>query len=283
MELARSVLALVTTRSAYRAALSIPALRQAPPAPQAPPLMALSVPPAGATQLGADRQPRRRLSREEQEECCRLGLYFNCNEKYFRGHNRTCRRIFYVEGVELNAADATPEDADPVANALVFSLHAVAGVRACGMMQIRVKVGAATLVALLDTGSTHNFIGEEAVVRTSLQIRARPRLAARWPTRSTSRARDSCPGADLHRGHSVLRRPLHNATGRLRFGPRDTMDCHLGPDRLGHRQPHHAVPAPRMHGLLVRNHIDRDVGLRRHHRHRPAPRRAASTFHRHLR
>jgi hypothetical protein len=94
----------------------------------------MPAPPAGATQLGADRQPGRRLSKEEQEERHRLGLCFNCNEKYFRGHNRTCRRIFYVEGVELDVADAAPEAVDPAVDASVFSLHAVAGVRACGTM-----------------------------------------------------------------------------------------------------------------------------------------------------
>jgi hypothetical protein len=46
-------------------------------------------------------------------------------------------------------------------------------------MQIRVKVGVATLIALLDIGSTRNFIGEEAALRTNLQVRARPRLTAR--------------------------------------------------------------------------------------------------------
>jgi hypothetical protein len=114
----------------------------------------MPVPPAGATQLGMDRQHGRCLSREEQEERRRLGLCFNCNEKYFRGHNRTCRRIFYVEGVELDVADAAPEAANPAADAPIFSLHVVAGVRACGTMHIRVKVGAATLIALLDTSST---------------------------------------------------------------------------------------------------------------------------------
>jgi hypothetical protein len=158
--------------------------------PQAPPLLALPAPPADATQLGADRQPRRRLCREEQEERRRLGLCFNCNEKYFRGHNRTCCRIFYVEGVELDAADAAPEAVDPAADATVLSLHVVVGVQACGTMQIRVKVGAATLVALLNTGSTHNFIGEEATVRTSLQIRARPLLTARV----ANGERIACPG-----------------------------------------------------------------------------------------
>jgi hypothetical protein len=57
-------------------------------------------------------------------------------------------------------------------------------------MQIRVKVGVATLIALLDIGSTRNFIGEEAALRTNLQVRARPRLTARV----ANGERIACPG-----------------------------------------------------------------------------------------
>jgi hypothetical protein len=38
----------------------------------------------------------------------------------------------------------------------------------CDMMQVRVIVGAATFMTLLDTGFTHNFIAEAAASRTSL-------------------------------------------------------------------------------------------------------------------
>jgi predicted aspartyl protease len=58
----------------------------------------------------------------------------------------------------------------------VFSLHAVAGVPVGNPILLRVSLGAATLVALVDTGSTHNFIGEAAAHRTGLSIQPRPRL-----------------------------------------------------------------------------------------------------------
>jgi hypothetical protein len=38
----------------------------------------------------------------------RLGLYFNCNEKSTRVHNRFCQCIFFLDGVEIeDAAEAT--------------------------------------------------------------------------------------------------------------------------------------------------------------------------------
>jgi hypothetical protein len=45
-------------------------------------------------------------------------------------------------------------------------------------MQIAVTLGAASLVALLDSGSTHNFISEAAARRSGLPLRQRPRLTA---------------------------------------------------------------------------------------------------------
>jgi hypothetical protein len=108
----------------------------------------------------------------------RLGLCFNCNEKYTRGHNRFCRRIFFLDGVEIeNAAEATGV-AENDGEAPCFSLQAVAGVPTAGTMQIAVALGVTSFVALLDSGSTHNFISEEAARRSGLPLCQRPCLTA---------------------------------------------------------------------------------------------------------
>jgi len=39
----------------------------------------------------------RRLTPDEMEERHRLSLCFNCDEKYVRGHNMTCKRLFLLE------------------------------------------------------------------------------------------------------------------------------------------------------------------------------------------
>jgi hypothetical protein len=146
------------------------------PAPPARP--ALPAPAIGAAHARADNQPVKRLSTEEQAEWRRLGLCYNYNEKYSRGHNWVYRRIFFVDGVTLADEEEAAADSNPDVVAPVFSLQAVAGVPIGDTMQVRVALGAAVLVALLDTGSTHNFIGEEAARRTGLVIQPRPRLTA---------------------------------------------------------------------------------------------------------
>jgi hypothetical protein len=48
----------------------------------------------------------------------------------------------------------------------------------CGTLQLKVQVGVATLITLIDTGSTHYFIGEAAAQRVGLPVAPRPRLIA---------------------------------------------------------------------------------------------------------
>jgi hypothetical protein len=57
-------------------------------------------------------------------------------------------------------------------------------------MQVRVSVGAASFTALLDTGSTHNFIAEAAAARTGLAVHPSPRLTATV----ANGERIACPG-----------------------------------------------------------------------------------------
>jgi hypothetical protein len=151
----------------------LPASKHALPAPQQQ--LALLAPPMGAPQ-GRDEGNNRRLSMEEMVDRRRQGLCFNCNEKYTRGHNRFCRRIFFIDGVEVDDAIDTTETAG--IDAPCFSLQAVAGVATADTMQITVTLGPVSLVALLDSGSTHNFISATAAHRSGLPIQRRPRLTA---------------------------------------------------------------------------------------------------------
>ena len=101
------------------------------------PRLALSVPPVNNSTAPAtvtvEGRPVKRLTQAEQEERRRLGLCYNCDEKFGRGHNRVCKRLFLLEGVvednedvEEGATETSPH----------FSLHAIAGVHFSDTMQI---------------------------------------------------------------------------------------------------------------------------------------------------
>jgi hypothetical protein len=59
--------------------------------------------------------------------------------------------------------------AEPTAAAFVVSLHALAGIRHERTMLLPVTIHGETLVALLDTGSTHNFLPPATTRRLALQ------------------------------------------------------------------------------------------------------------------
>jgi len=92
-----------------------------------------------------------------------------------------CKHLFLLDGIveddEAESAEATGDDTT-AEETPQFSLHAIAGVAFSDTMQIRVALGDATLTALLDSGSTHNFISEDAALRFGLLIQHRPRLTA---------------------------------------------------------------------------------------------------------
>jgi hypothetical protein len=124
----------------------------------------------------------------------RLGLCFYCNEPYSHGHSHVCRRILYLNGVEIAATDEEPARDDQPKGTPVFSLRAVVGMPICDSMKVWASLGATTLVALLDTSSTHNFIAEDVARRTGLPIQPRPRLTATM----ANGEHVTCPGV-IHR------------------------------------------------------------------------------------
>jgi hypothetical protein len=88
-----------------RGLLPVPAPHLALPAP----LITKADTPVAAVD---GRPPVKHLSLPEQEERRRQGLCLNCNERYTRGHNCICKRIFFINGVDIaTAEDATAEDA----------------------------------------------------------------------------------------------------------------------------------------------------------------------------
>lgn len=98
----------------------------------------------------------------EERRC--LGLCFNCNEKFGHGHNCVCQRLFLIDVADED--DATDESAvEPI-----ISVLAISGVRTRETMQLCINISGTTFLALLDSGSSHNFITEEAAARTNLVL-----------------------------------------------------------------------------------------------------------------
>uniref|UniRef100_A0A8I6YET5 Reverse transcriptase n=1 Tax=Hordeum vulgare subsp. vulgare TaxID=112509 RepID=A0A8I6YET5_HORVV len=138
--------------------------------------------PAAMAVAPAPTRTFRLLTSAEQLERRRKGLCFNCDEPYAPGH--TCARLFYLETIDDAEVEALTAELDattlseagvttygPVdATAFVVSLHAMAGIKTEKTMLLPVTINGERLTALVDTGSTHNFLSGDAMRRLALQL-----------------------------------------------------------------------------------------------------------------
>jgi hypothetical protein len=86
--------------------------------------------------------------------------------------------LFYLEAADY-IVEEPPEDGDDSSAAAadaafdpdkpMISLAAIAGVRTEDTMQIYVQLGSQQFVALLDSGSTHNFVRTDVARRVGLR------------------------------------------------------------------------------------------------------------------
>jgi hypothetical protein len=86
-----------------------------------------------------------------------------------RGHK--CPRLFYLEVTDYE--DDEPGDTEPTAfdpETPMISIHAIAGIRIEDTMQLYISIGNEQFIALLDSGSMHNFIRGDVVRRVGLQF-----------------------------------------------------------------------------------------------------------------
>jgi hypothetical protein len=146
--------------------------------------LALPTPPGAKAATPAtitiEGHPIKRLTQAEQEERRRLGLCYNCDDKFTRGHNRVCKCLFLLEGFEEEDDGTATETTEDVGteDAPIFSLQALAEVAFTDMMKLEFGLRSASLVALLDFGITHNFISEVAALQTELPLQHQPHLMA---------------------------------------------------------------------------------------------------------
>ncbi|WVZ84215.1 LOW QUALITY PROTEIN: hypothetical protein U9M48_031269 [Paspalum notatum var. saurae] len=123
---------------------------------------------------------RRRLSPSEMAQCRAAGLCYNCDEKFVYGHK--CKKLFILEvAPEDNEEEAEPDQEEQQQD-LNISLHALTSIRATTYhtMRIWVHVGKRRLTALLDSGSTHNFIIQMSPLNSTYQPSGTPRCESLW-------------------------------------------------------------------------------------------------------
>ena len=133
------------------------------------------------------RIPIKRISPAQMEDRKKKGLCYNCDDKWSPGHKCKSAKIFLLEGIDLGldpqsgvkiteleedlgSSRAEKEDTNANPEEVEITLYALIGNPTPGTMRIRGKINGVSMVVLLDTGSTHNFIDAALVPGLKLAV-----------------------------------------------------------------------------------------------------------------
>jgi predicted aspartyl protease len=101
--------------------------------------------------------PKELAVKRVNDEC------YHCIEKFMPNHKCMSKDMFLLE------LDDDIEE-DTTANELGISLHALTGIDIANIMKLHMLIKGKTLVALVDTGSTHTFIKKRLLPHLGLAV-----------------------------------------------------------------------------------------------------------------
>ncbi|XP_068644719.1 uncharacterized protein [Aristolochia californica] len=96
------------------------------------------------------------------------GLCFNCDEKYFSG--QLCKRLFWLEVEDPKETSPHEDEEAPEEEEPAIFIHAMTGIHNTNTMQVHVGIQKFKLLALVDSGSTHNFLSQTTATQLGLAI-----------------------------------------------------------------------------------------------------------------
>jgi hypothetical protein len=113
-----------------------------------------------------------RFSSEELVAKRTNGECYHCTEKYTTDHKCTGKGVFLIDMDDNVDEESMPEE-------LGISLHALTGIDVGNTMKLLVVINGVSLVALVDSGSTHTFIQEGLVDKLGLTVERRTGLSVK--------------------------------------------------------------------------------------------------------
>ncbi|KAL4385004.1 hypothetical protein GQ457_15G026090 [Hibiscus cannabinus] len=127
--------------------------------------------------LGSSKGTGKTLTSAEIEDRRRKRLCFWCPAKYTPGHKCARSQVLQisVDGLEDEGELEEFQDCEeshevPKTEGPVLSLQAMWGMSAWETMRLEISIEGHKLIALLDSGSTHNFLSLSAVKRLNLRV-----------------------------------------------------------------------------------------------------------------
>lgn len=124
-----------------------------------------------------NRLPLKRITPAQMEERKKQGLCYNCDEKWGPGHKCKNAMLFlhdcvefmpnansgvHITEIDSSSGSCVSEDALKCQNDMVeeaeITLYVLSGTPTSGTMRVKGKVRGKSVVILMDSGSTHNFV-----------------------------------------------------------------------------------------------------------------------------
>jgi hypothetical protein len=96
------------------------------------------------------------------------GQCFHCDQFFTNGHKLVCKHLFTIEVLDDHGDQAPQVDGDD----RTISIHALIRVwpRSGKTMQFHININNTRRLALLDFGSTHNFVDNDTADRASIKL-----------------------------------------------------------------------------------------------------------------
>lgn len=134
----------------------------------------------------------RRLSPAEMEERRKKNLCFNCDEPFSRGHQ--CKRLFWIE------LDDGESDMDTGEESPEISLNAITGTHNAQTMRVMAEWNGKSVLVLIDSGSTHNFVAANIVKQVDPKIEKKDGLRVRVANGEQIFSSGVCRNSELQMG-----------------------------------------------------------------------------------
>ena len=147
-------------------------------------------------------------TREERDERKRKGLCMWCGQKFVQGHNCIRSQLYHILIDDTTANEGEPEEFQDCMDSMeegehkedsevispTISLHALLGVEGCQTMRIMGKIKNQTLVMLVDSGSTHNFMDQTVARKLKCATRVIAGVPVTIANGDTLKAQKICEG-----------------------------------------------------------------------------------------
>ncbi|XP_031263269.1 uncharacterized protein LOC116121451 [Pistacia vera] len=145
----------------------------------------------------------RRLTEAEIQVKRERGLCFRCDEKF--GPNHRCKSkslqiLLAWEDDEPDDGDPTPDSKEePVleGNPVALLMNSIVGITSDKTLKIRGQLGRESVIVLVDSGASHNFIAHELVQKLGIPVEGKKAFGVMVGNGVTVRGEGICRGVNM--------------------------------------------------------------------------------------